>query len=301
MQNVLIVGGSGFIGRHTTKRLVEAGNRVWATHSPNKTPPAYDGVGWLPTDLASLQGAEIWPRDCDAVIFLAQARNWRNFPDCAEDVFRINLGALHHTAEFSRKYGVKKLVVASTGTVYEPSARAMRESDPIDSNVARSFYAASKLAAEIILSPYTKYLDITQLRIFMPYGDGIGPDMLFPQLVKRIQTGQAVSLHGHDGMRVNPIAVADVAEAFRRCLELSGSSIFNLAGSTEYTLREIGNAIGEVLGIASRFETQPSMHAPVLVGDVSALCMALRWTPSISLRVGLKSWLKIESTALLAG
>ena len=274
---------------------------MWATHSLGRTPPALDRVQWLPTDLASAHIARAWPHACDAVLFLAQARNWRNFPECADDVFRVNLGALHQTVQYARTCGSKKLLVASTGTVYEPSARALRETDGIDSNAARNFYAASKLAAEILLGPYAKLLDITQLRIFMPYGSGISSGMLFPQLVKRIQTGQPITLHGADGMRVNPIAAADVAEAFWRCLELQGSSTLNLAGATEWTLRGIGATIGKVLGLTPRFETQPSVQAPVVVGDIGALCQALKWTPSVSLETGLKSWLQVESTGRLAG
>ena len=301
MRNVVIVGGSGFIGQHVANRFIEAGNRVWATHSLGRTPPALDGVQWLPTDLASAHIASAWPHICDAVLFLAQARNWRNFPECADDVFRVNLDALHQTVRYARAFGAKKLLVASTGTVYEPCAQAMRESDGIDSNAARNFYAASKLAAEILLAPYTKFLDITQLRIFMPYGSGISPDMLFPQLVKRIQTGQPITLHGADGMRVNPIAVGDVAEAFWRCLELQGSATLNLAGAAEWTLRGIGETIGKVLGLTPRFDAQTNVQAPVVVGDISALCRALSWTPGVSLETGLKSWLQFESTGRLAG
>lgn len=301
MRNVLIVGGSGFLGQHTVKSLVQAGDRVWATHSVGKTPPPLRDVQWLATDLTSSQATDSWPRDCDAVIFLAQARNWRNFPACAGDVFRVNLDALLQTAQYAQTSGAKKLLVASTGTVYASSALALREMDVIDCNASRTFYAASKLAAEILLGPYTKYLDITQLRIFMPYGSGINSDMLFPQLVKRVQTGQPITLQGFDGMRVNPIAAADVAEAFRRALDLVGSSVLNLAGSSEWTLREVGETIGKILGLAPRFEHQPNVPAPVVVGDISALCQALCWTPSIDLEEGLRSWLQVESTGRLAG
>lgn len=301
MRNVVIVGGSGFLGQHTARRFVRAGECVWATHSINKEPPLVEGVQWLATDLASSAITARWPTKCDVVIFLAQARNWRQFPEGADDVFRINLGALHQTTQYARNSGAKKLLVASTGSVYSASPKAMREVDVIDANGSRTFYAASKLAAEVLLGPFTKHVDITQLRIFMPYGSGISPDMLFPQLVKRVQTGQPISLHGSDGMRINPIAATDVAEAFWRCSGLNGSSVLNLGGAVEWTLRGVGETIGKVVGVAPRFETQPGVQAPVVVGEIGALRRALRWAPSISLEDGIRSWLGIESITRMAG
>jgi UDP-glucose 4-epimerase len=300
MGNILIVGGSGFIGQHTARCLASAGHTVWATHSPGKTPPASDKVRWLGVDLAGPNIAADWPTRCDSVVFLAQSRNWRNFPDGAEEVFAINLAALHQTTLYATRCGAKNLLVASTGSVYPDQNAPACETDLIDSGATRSFYAASKLAAEILLGPYRQELCIVQLRIFMPYGPGLNRDMLFSQLIRRVQTGQPIQLHGQEGMGVNPVAVADVAETFRRCLTLDRSETLNVAGPDVVTLREVGETIGNVLNLTPRFEVQPDVKVPVLVGDVSRLRNVLGWTPRTSLEVGLHSWLQTKPTSSAA-
>ena len=74
----------------------------------------------------------------------------------------------------------------STGTVYaqtRPSRRArtrrFRQAEP------RSFYAATKLAAEFLLGPYAAFFGVIQLRLFMPYGPDQNEQMLFPLVAAR--------------------------------------------------------------------------------------------------------------------
>jgi UDP-glucose 4-epimerase len=295
MGKILIVGGSGFIGLHTARCLASAGHVVWATHSPGSRPPYADGVSWLGVDLTGPNIASGWPASCDAVIYLAQSRNYRNFPDCADEIFAVNLSALHQTALYALRCAAKCLLVGSTGSVYSNRMLPAQETDVIDIKAGRSFYAASKLAAEVLLGPYAEVMCIVQLRIFMPYGPGLNPDMLFPQLIRRVQTGQPIYLHGEDGMRVNPVAVADVAETFRRCLTLNRSETMNLAGPEVWTLREIGLTLGKVMNLTPRFDKQIDVQAPVVVGDVGRLRRLLGWAPRISLEDGLRSWFQEAS------
>src|SRR5581483_4926665 len=117
MQKVLIVGGAGFIGRHKARRLAEAGATVYATHSPSRRPPSIPGVRWLPCDLARSDAPAGWPAGCDAVISLAQARNWRVFPETAADVFSVNVAALFQTLQYAQRTGVRRFVYASSGSI----------------------------------------------------------------------------------------------------------------------------------------------------------------------------------------
>jgi len=300
VRSIVVVGGSGFIGLHTVRLLAARGYSVCATHSAGQIPPAIPNVTWRGIDLRSSAIAQNWPEQSDAVIYLAQSRRWRQFPEAADDVVAVNLAALQQTASYARAAGARILVTASTGSVYTNQSKVAHEDDAIDCVAPRNFYAASKLAAEILLGPYSKFLTIVQLRIFMPYGPGMSPDMLFPQLIKRVQTGQSISLHRPDGMRINPIAVSDVAEAFVRCLSLDQSNVLNLAGTEEYTLRSVGETIGKVLGVTPRFEHLQSGEAPVIIGNLDRLCKTLDWKPSIRLEDGLRAWLGASTKSVAA-
>src|SRR5262249_24542281 len=142
-----------------------------------------------------------------------------------------------------------------------------QEAQPIELAGPRNYYVASKLAAEVLLGPYAAALPVIVLRLFMPYGPGQNADMLFPQLLAKVRAGKPIHLHGPDGLRSNPVAVADVAEAFARCLALDRSTTLNLAGPEAFTLRQIGETMGRMVARPPVFEILENQTPPNYVGD----------------------------------
>jgi nucleoside-diphosphate-sugar epimerase len=299
MDIILLVGGAGFIGRHTAQLLVQTGHTVYATHTPARQPPPLPGVAWLPSDLAAPEATACWPAACDAVIYLAQSRAWRSFPEGERDVLAVNIAGLMQAAEHARQAGARCFVYTSSGSIYTQTGRSFVEAEPLDLLAARSFYAASKLAAEILLRPYQAFFAPVIFRLFMPYGPAQDPDMLLPNLVRSVRQGQPVKLHEPDGLTCNPVAVADVAETLRRCLALDRPATLNVAGPESLTLRTIAQTIGRVVGRQSVFTSQPGAP-PILVADTTALRQALGWTPATCLEAGLRSWLEKEAWPPLA-
>jgi UDP-glucose 4-epimerase len=232
---------------------------------------------------------KIFPGRCENVIYLAQSPHWRTFPEGAADVFEINVHAALRAAEYARGAGTRRFLFASTGSVYSQTESAAHEDDPLQLNAPRNFYVASKLAAELLLQPYAELFHMITLRLFVPYGSGQHPTMLFPTLVQRIRSGRPIELHGGDGMRLNPVAAADVAEALARCLDLDQTATLNVAGPEVLTLREVGMQIGQDMGIAPAFELRPG-PAPVIVGDMQAMKACLGWAPGTVFADGLQTW-----------
>jgi nucleoside-diphosphate-sugar epimerase len=292
MKRVLVVGGAGFLGSFALHRLLQDGCPVWATHSPGNKPAPILGVNWIECDLASLHATSHWPTKCDFVIYLAQSRQYRSFPEAAENIFAVNVNGLHQAMHYAYRVGARGVVVASTGSVYTAGQKPVTESISIDIQAQRTYYVATKLAAEVLASSYNAILPVVQLRIFTPYGGGQNSSMLFPQLVQRIREGRAVSLHGQGGLIANPVYAADVAEAIHRCLSLQQGGTFNLAGPESLNLRQIATTIGKILEREPTFEVESADKPPMLVGAMDALQSALAWTPTTSLEAGLRTWLK---------
>jgi nucleoside-diphosphate-sugar epimerase len=290
MGTVFVIGGAGFVGRHLVRHLVAHGLRVIATHRSGAAGPTVAGVDWLPCDLAADDLTRSWPRQYDSAVYLAQSAKWRDFPAAADDIFRVNLGALHQAAEHARKAGAQRFIHFSTGTVYSQTQRPAREDEPIDPEAARSFYASTKLAAELLLQPYANFFGVTQLRLFMPYGDGQNERMLLPSIVAKVRGGVPIDLHGAEGLRCNPVAIDDVVEIVRRCLQLDGSQTLNVAGLEVVTLRQATEAIAAAVGKTPRFQIR-NEQPPVIVGDTSRLREVLHWQPETRFSDGVRTWL----------
>lgn len=297
MAHVLVIGGAGFLGRHAIHRLSAAGFEVSATHSPGRSAPLAPGVRWLECDLSSSAATDRWPATCDHVVFLAQARNYRDFPAAAEQIFAVNLAALQQTLSYARRCGARKFVLASSGSVYTSAGLPAQESDVIDMEAARSYYVATKLAAEFLLQPYAQFFSVVRLRIFLPYGTGQNPDMLLPQLVQRVREGRPILLDGADGLRANPLAAPDFAEVVERFLSVDASGLYNVGGPEEVTLRQLGMLLGKVMGREPCFEDRPGCRPPVLVGRTDSLRRVLGWAPATTVEAGLRAWLAAEAPA----
>lgn len=290
MDTAFVIGGAGFVGRHLVRHLVAHGLRVLATCRPGSAVTPLTGVEWVPSDLSAADPTAGWPPRYDALIYLAQSARWREFPAAADDIVRVNIGALQRAAEHARQAGAKCFIHLSTGTVYSQTREAAREDEPIRPETARSFYAATKLAAELLLAPYSAYYGVTQLRLFMPYGNGQNEKMLLPTIAAKVRAGTPVDLHGPDGLKCNPVAVGDVAEAVRRCLTLDGSQTLNVAGPEVLTLRQVAEAVGAAVGREPRFYSKPDIP-PVIVGDTNRLRAVSGWQPPTRFAEGVRLWL----------
>jgi UDP-glucose 4-epimerase len=290
MNTVFVIGGAGFMGRHVVRHLTAHGLRVVATHRPGSAPSAEPGIEWLPADLA-IADTTNWPTRYDALVYLAQSARWRDVPAGADDVFRVNVAAVHRAAEHARIAGTRRFVHMSTGTVYAQTREPARETDPIPVGADRSFYAASKLAAELLLGPYSASFGVVQLRLFMPYGPDQNDRMLLPAIAGKVRDGVPIDLHGPNGLICSPTAIGDVAETVRRCLSLDGSHILNVAGPEVLTLRQVAEAIGGVTGRAPSFANK-SETPPVIVGDTTRLKATLGWQPPTRFDEGVRDWLR---------
>jgi UDP-glucose 4-epimerase len=288
---VLVIGGSGFLGQHVVRLLSEADRPVYATRHATRETPDGEHIRWISCDLTSATATEHWPTNCETVVFLAQGRKHRQFPEGASEVFGVNVEGIFRSVEYARRAGAKRFVYVSTGSVYGPGTRPLAETDPIDiASANRSFYPATKLAGEILLQPYRRLLPIVTLRLFVPYGPGQPADMLMPQLAAKVQSGQPIFLNGAEGLWANPVYAEDVAETIRRAMSLNESATLNVAGPEPVSLRSIGQTLSKVLARPVEFASQEG-EPPYLVGDVSALKKTLGWAPPTGLEAGLRRWL----------
>jgi len=251
---ILLTGATGLIGREVV-RLAPAG---WELIAVARRPVA--GVETVEADLAAPGFAGGLPADLDAVVHLAQARAYRDFPACAPGVIAVNVAATAALLDHAARCGAGQFLLASTATVYRPGGPDGphgREDAPVR---CRSIYSSSKCSAELLAGPYAALLPTRALRIFTAYG-AVRDGRLVSDLIDRVEQGRAVEVQGERGMVTSPIHAADVARAVIAAVERPPQAgeldLVNVGGRQALGIAEMARAIGRVLGREPRFAARP--------------------------------------------
>jgi len=272
MADILVTGATGLLGSALIPELAAAHDVVAVARRPPTQP---GGVRWVTHDLGQPTLPGDLPSHIDVVIHLAQSREFRDFPAQAVDIFAVNVTSTVLLADWARRAGARQFMLASTGSVYQPSSLPHREDEAVDAASPLSFYAASKLAAESLARTYDPHLIVTVFRPFFIYGRGQDPAMLIPRLVDSVRSHRPVLLDGQDGMRFNPIHVSDAVRAVAAALALGESCVLNLAGPQVLSLRQAVDLLAASLEREPVFETRPAVTPTDCIGDTSIMVARL--------------------------
>lgn len=276
---IVVTGGTGLLGPAVLRRLGR-GHEVVALYRPGSAPVDVRGVRWIEEDLKHPCYSEL-PERVDAVVHLAQSRQFREFPNGAVDVFEVNTAATVRLLRYCWEAQGTRFIYASSGAVYAPGFRPVREYDvPKPPN----FYAMSKLVAEQAVDQFRDLLTALNLRFFFIYGPG-QREMLVPRLIEAVRTGIPIPLAGEKGIRINPIYVDDAAAAVEAALRSDRSGTFNVAGPEVIPISRIAELIGEAVGVTPSFTHGPVQ--PDLIGDIEQMREHLV-APQTPLRQGLE-------------
>jgi UDP-glucose 4-epimerase len=217
-ERVLVTGGTGFIGRYVTARLVAGGSRPVVTHfglSPEANARA-DSIDIVNLDLrdrtqTAALVAELRP---ELVIHLAGVTG-QSDPDgnlCDE----VNYEATVHLLDRLVEAGMRKLVMVGTAAEYGAGPTPSSESQPDD---PRSPYAVSRARANryALSLAETSGIGAAILRLFSVYGIGQPMNMFLPQLIDHAVAGREFPMTAgtqlRDFVHVDDVAAALIAAA----------------------------------------------------------------------------------------
>ncbi|MDA7661732.1 GDP-mannose 4,6-dehydratase [Verrucomicrobia bacterium] len=214
------------------------------------------------------------------------------------------MGTLH-LLECMRHHDVKKMVLASTSSLYAGQEMPFTEKLPVNTPI--SPYAASKKAAEVMGYSYHNLfdLDISVVRYFTVFGPCGRPDMSIFRFIKWIAEGTPMELFGDGTQSRDFTYVDDIARGTIAALKPIGYEIFNLGGGNNpISLSQIIHWIEESLGKKAIIENKPFHKADMKStwADISKAEELLGWKPQVDIKEGVEncvqwyldnqSWLK---------
>jgi nucleoside-diphosphate-sugar epimerase len=285
-RKILMTGATGFIGRTLLTMLATDGDACEITAVTRRTPPAARaGLSWIEADL----GARDWTASLpdapfDVVVHLAQSEYYREFPARTADIVAVNVEATVVLAEWASRHAVDRFLFASSGSVYGSSDRLHREDDPCRPD---TMYASSKLAAEVLLQPFSSQMDVLALRLFGVYGPG-QTNAILPNVISRFVAGEEITLAGGVGVRFNPIFIDECAALIRRLMSQpqAGFQVLNVCGSEVIDLADVVAILEAEAG--RKANARVTTKAPVLlVGSTDRLHRTCEYPAAVPFRDGL--------------
>ena len=299
--SILVTGGAGFIGSHTSVELLNAGREIVIIDNfSNSKPEVLDNIKKITGKDFKFYNINYLDRKELEKVFeenkIEAVLNFAAYKAVGESVkkpleyYENNISGALFLLETMKKYGVKKFIFSSSATVYgEPERIPITEDCKIGGTT--NPYGTTKLFIEQILQDLYKSdntWDIAILRYFNPVGahesgligeepQGI-PNNLMPYIV-RVASGELeqLSVFGNDydtpdgtGVR-DYIHVVDLAKGHLKALEKlekeqQGIYIYNLGTGIGYSVLDMVKAFEEATGKKVNYKI-----APRRAGDI-AMC-----------------------------
>ncbi|HJV39544.1 MAG TPA: NAD(P)-dependent oxidoreductase [Geothrix sp.] len=276
---VLVVGGSGFVGRALISRLLEAGHEVesWDRARGEEAPGlCCRAVDLLGHDPLPRPGDHPWEAAFHLAAYSVPGMTWTQ--DLVFANLRMTARVFDHLAAVAPGC---RAIFASSAFVYAPSDHPLKETDPLGSTHP---YALSKHLGETWALSHRKVLKVFIVRPFNQLGPGMAPGLLVPELLDRIRRGEnPVRMLGRDDIR-DFLDWRDAMDAYLRLLEVDApsGSIWNLCSGRPTKVSELVHGLLKACG-----QDRPALFAKheveTLIGDPSRLMADTGWASRRSL------------------
>ena len=286
---IAITGGSGFIGSHIVDKLLLQGSqvRILDPRLPHRRDVEYSA-----TDVTDLDALCQGLKGTSAVFHLAAVSNVNvAFREPIATVKLNDLGTVN-VLEAARRNDLERVFFASTVWVYAGCREEqVDEETPFQMPGAGHVYTSSKIAAEFYLHDYHELygLRFTILRYGIPYGPRAREGTVVPIFVKKVLSGEPITIYGDGNQFRNFLYVEDLAEGNVLAMAREGvNQTFNLEGMRPISVKEVAETINAIVGGAQIvFEpARPGDYRGKVVSAEKAK-RVLGWQPQVDFFEGM--------------
>jgi nucleoside-diphosphate-sugar epimerase len=312
--NVLVTGGTGFLGTYVMAALEAAGHAGFAY---DVAPPSPEMLAVSPSLAARFRPGQIGDiarlfdvcggEKIEAIIHAAGMVGLETSLAQPLATYQTNIMGLVHVCEAARQLEMCKLVSISSNAAYHPgTGDRLVETDPPFSVTAgnpAAHYGTSKMAGEAIGMAYAAFQDVDflSLRITAIYGFGMRSPMYIKPMVENAVRGVPTRFATGGPMRRDYTHVLDCCDAILLALNAprlpaGEQRVLNVAAGKAHTAAEVAATVRRIIPGAdieigdtlTPLEAENvKMRAPL---DIAAARRLLGWSPKWPLEQGIRRY-----------
>jgi len=309
--NILVTGGSGFIGRWVVKRLLEDNNQVWVLDDLSngraenldefRDNPNLDVTIGNIKDTAML--SKLFKNNFDICIHLAASIIVQDSIDYPRRTFENDVVGTFNVLEEAKKTNTK-FVFMSTCMVYDTASTdgVISETHPTK---AASPYAGAKLAGENMVQSYFHAYGLPTVIVrpfntYGPYQKSTGEGGVVSIFVQRDLSGDVLNIYGDGTQTRDLMYVEDCAEFVVQAAysDAANGEILNAGLGEDITINDLAALVCKDSGRIRHVEhIHPQSEIPKLVCDYSKAKRVLGWESKTSLIKGtelMKEWIRSQ-------
>lgn len=309
MKNILVTGGTGFIGSHLCDKLIDEGNHVicldnFFTGSRKNIDHLLDNREF---ELIRHDIIEPILLEVDAIYNLACPASPVHYQFNAIKTVKTNVIGVTNMLDLADKTKAR-ILQASTSEVYgDPAQHPQKEEywgnvNPIG---VRSCYDEGKRVAETLMMDFHRQhnVDIRIIRIFNTYGPRMAENdgRVVSNFIIQALKNEDITIYG-DGSQTRSFCYVD--DLVRGMISLMNKEDFmgpvNVGNDDEYTILELANMIIELSDSKSKivFKPLPSDDPCKRRPDLTLARKELGYEPTVNIKDGLLKTIEYFKTNL---
>jgi UDP-glucuronate 4-epimerase len=315
---ILVTGAAGFIGYHTSLRLLARGERVLGVdcispyydvrlkHTRLEHLRRHEGFSFVQADIADRAAMEEVARshpDVTAYINLAAQAGVRHSLTAPFDYTHSNIEGHLVMLEMARANPkCRHFVYASSSSVYGSNTKLpFSVEDRVDTPI--SLYAASKRSGELMSHSYSHLFRIptTGLRFFTVYGPWGRPDMAAYLFADAIVAGQPIKVFNNGDMRRDFTYIDDIVSGVVGVLDNPPGDdgktppyrLYNIGNNNSERLMDFIALVESALGRKATYDFHPMQPGDVkeTYADISAIQRDVGFAPTTPISVGVPNFI----------
>ena len=295
----LITGGAGFIGSNIAKRLSTDPQNYVIVLDDFSTGHFKNLVGFNGDVISDSVTSRSWWEKVDKVdVIFHQAAITDTTIEDQRRMLEVNVEGFRNVVEFAVKFGVNRIIYASSASVYGNGPSPMREDQmPQPQNV----YAFSKSIMDNLALWYAKKyprMRIIGLRYFNVYGPGEfnkgrSASMIY-QLYLQMRSGKKPRIFKYGEQMRDFVYIKDVVSANIMAIDCDTSGIYNVGSGTAENFNYVVECINRALGTSYEpeyFDNPYDFYQNKTQADLRRSKAMLNYRPQWNLEDGIKDYI----------